>query len=283
MCTGLWWDHFQETPMPMSTYLVAFVVSDFVNLTSDDGKYSTWQRSDAVDQAQYSIDVSPSVMAALENFTVTGLLPPQSRSSGHPGLQCWSHGELGTGHLQVSDVDSGKERNILLVEGVTPFSYKRFVLQVIAHEFAHKWFGNLVSPLWWRYLWISEGFARYFQYFTPAEAQLIGNDSATPDHLFESLGAISEGLSVKSVLDTWSLQEGYPLITVSRIYDSNNIFRSVTVHQERFYLKSSERISNTQENRWWVPLTYTSQSELNFNSTTTRDWLSGISRKFFDN
>nr|CAD7576941.1 unnamed protein product [Timema californicum] len=311
--TGLWWDHFQETPMPMSTYLVAFVVSDFVNLTSDDGKYSTWQRSDAVDQAQYSIDVSPSVMAALENFTELDYFLPKVDQVAIP--------DFSAGAMENWGLVTYRERNILLVEGVTPFSYKRFVLQVIAHEFAHKWFGNLVSPLWWRYLWISEGFARYFQYFTPAEVEpdwrmeeqfvvdqvhssLIsdslanthamssdvsspsdirtifgtisynkGNDSATPDHLFESLGAISEGLSVKTVLDTWSLQEGYPLITVSRIYDSSNIYRSVTVHQGRFYLKSSERISNTQENRWWVPLTYTSQSELNFNSTTTRDWL----------
>nr|CAD7423005.1 unnamed protein product [Timema monikensis] len=292
--TGLWWDHFQETPMPMSTYLVAFVVSDFVNLTSDDGKYSTWQRSDAVDQAQYSIDVSPSVMAALENFTELDYFLPKVDQVAIP--------DFSAGAMENWGLVTYRERNILLVEGVTPFSYKRFVLQVIAHEFAHKWFGNLVSPLWWRYLWISEGFARYFQYFTPAEVEpdwrmeeqfvvdqvhsslisdslasthAMSSDVGSPSDIRTIFGTISynKGLSVKSVLDTWSLQEGYPLITVSRIYDSNNIYRSVSVHQERFYLKSSERISNTQENRWWVPLTYTSQSELNFNSTTTRDWL----------
>ncbi|CAG2056282.1 unnamed protein product [Timema podura] len=146
--TGLWWDHFQETPMPMSTYLVAFVVSDFVNLTSDDGKYSTWQRSDAVDQAQYSIDVSPPIMAALENFTELDYFLPKVDQVAIPDFSAGAMENWGL----VSDVDSEvdqvaipdfsagamenwglvtyRERNILFVEGVTPSNYKQTTLQV---------------------------------------------------------------------------------------------------------------------------------------------------------
>lgn len=38
----------------------------------------------------------------------------------------------------------------------------------MAHEYGHKWFGNLVTPDWWNVLWVSEGFASYFDYFGPA-------------------------------------------------------------------------------------------------------------------
>ena len=38
------------------------------------------------------------------------------------------------------------------------------ICEVIAHEIAHQWFGNLVTPEDWKYLWLNESFATYFGY-----------------------------------------------------------------------------------------------------------------------
>lgn len=37
---------------------------------------------------------------------------------------------------------------------------------LISHELAHMWFGNELTPEFWTYIWLSEGFARFFEYYT---------------------------------------------------------------------------------------------------------------------
>lgn len=59
------WDVYEQS-LPMSTYLLAFVVSDFSNKTS--GKFSVWTRSDAARSAEYALDVGPKLLKFLEEF-----------------------------------------------------------------------------------------------------------------------------------------------------------------------------------------------------------------------
>lgn len=62
---GYVWDHFQET-VPMSTYLLAFVVSDFEHLTK--GNFSVWARHSAISQAKYGLEIGPQILKFYEQF-----------------------------------------------------------------------------------------------------------------------------------------------------------------------------------------------------------------------
>lgn len=62
------WTYFATTPL-MSTYLLAFVVSDFQYLSNEDQSFRVWARPDALETVTYAVDVGQEILADLNTFT----------------------------------------------------------------------------------------------------------------------------------------------------------------------------------------------------------------------
>lgn len=69
------------------------------------------------------------------------------------------------------------------------------------------------------------------------------------------------------------LISGFPVVTVKRDYKNNKI----ELEQERFILMAPSTnlslISEIKKPIWWVPITYTSKSRMNFNETKPKHWM----------
>jgi aminopeptidase N len=66
-------------------------------------------------------------------------------------------------HLQSSTRYGGMENAGAIFYADAPFRRRTMQPGVIAHETAHQWFGDAVTEREWSHLWLSEGFATYFQ------------------------------------------------------------------------------------------------------------------------
>lgn len=66
--------------------------------------------------------------------------------------------------------------------------------------------------------------------------------------------------SVKEIMDTWTLQVGYPIIRIRRNYDTH----SAELTQMR-YLSDRYKTRDDTDFCWWIPLTYTDSETNNFN------------------
>lgn len=59
-------------------------------------------------------------------------------------------------------IDTFREETAVLNETGDSVSAKKDLASITAHEVAHQWFGNLVTPKWWDDVWLKEGFSTFF-------------------------------------------------------------------------------------------------------------------------
>lgn len=81
-------------------------------------------------------------------------------------------------------------------------------------------------------------------------------------------GALPNDVNVKTVMESWTLQTGYPVVKVVRNYESD----TAEISQVR-YVSSLTHRANFTDYCWWIPLTYTTSESPDFDDTRAKDWM----------
>ena len=180
--------HHFETSRPLPSYLVAFAVGDFDVVQGQTSPFPirvvTTKGKAAL--TGLALEASTALIAKLgEYFDV---------QYPYPKLDVVAVPDFEAGAMENPGLVTFRDELLLLDPRHATTAMRRDQAQTIAHEFAHQWFGDLVTAQWWDDLWLNEGFATW------AEAKMV--DAWKP-----AFGARIEQISdVQHVMDTDALR-----------------------------------------------------------------------------
>ena len=216
---------------PMPSYLLAIVVGPMeavdVRGMSVPGRIITPQGQKHL--ADTARKISPKLLKTLEEYFQCPY--PYNK------LDQIAVPEFNFGAMENAGAIIYRDTILLLDPKIASVEQRSRQARIIAHEMAHMWFGNLVTPKWWDDLWLNESFATWMALKTVRkvhpEFELATSDinsreramssdavastrpirravsvDANKTRLFNSL-AYSKGMSVLTMVEDWVGPENF--------------------------------------------------------------------------
>jgi puromycin-sensitive aminopeptidase len=142
--------------IPMSTYLVAFIVGD-LEATDSVPAGQTLLRVWCVPGKKRLASFGQEVGAASLRFFEDYFGRP------YPGdkLDLLAIPDFAAGAMENLGAITFRETALLVDPATATHAERERVADVVAHENAHMWFGDLVTMSWWNGLWLNEAFATF--------------------------------------------------------------------------------------------------------------------------
>jgi len=248
---------------PLPTYLIVFIVGPLDVLEWNPIPETSVRDSKIPlrgiaargkgEQLVYALNNTADILITLENYF--GVPYPYKK------LDLIAAPDFRAGAMENAGAIVYRE-SILLLDENASLRQKRSYARVHAHELAHQWFGNLVTPAWWNDIWLNEAFATWMGNRATAEWD--------PDGDYERL-TLRRSLSAMRA-DSW--QSTRKIIQpIESNHDIANAFDSITYDKGGGVLAMFERFHGEKTFRQGVRL---HMERYRFGIASSRDFMQSI-------
>ncbi|KAH8587060.1 peptidase family M1-domain-containing protein [Bisporella sp. PMI_857] len=256
---------FNKSPI-MSTYLVAFIVGELKYIETD--KFRLPIRiyapvNQEIEHGRYALELAARTLEFYEKTFDSDFPLPKMDMVAIPDFAAGAMENWGLVTYRVVD--------ILFDEKNSGASHRERVAEIVQHELAHQWFGNLVTMDFWDGLWLNEGFATWMSWYscnkfypewkvwqsfvTDNLQSALGLDSLRSSHPIEV--PVKRADEVNQIFDAISYSKGSCVIRMISAYLGEDVF----MEGIRIYLKR-HAYGNTQTGDLWAALSEASGKDV---------------------
>ncbi|MEM0304533.1 MAG: M1 family metallopeptidase [Saccharolobus sp.] len=262
---------FDETPK-MSTYLLYLGIGDFEEIVDEKERpiIITATTKGKSKRGLFAINVARSSIKFFEKYFEIPYQLPKVHLIAVP--------EFAYGAMENWGAITFRE-TALLADESSSTAQKFRVSEVVAHELAHQWFGNLVTLKWWNDLWLNESFATFMSHKAISNifpswnfwgnfvlgqtARALDRDSLSTTHPIEA--HVSDPHEIEQMFDDISYGKGASILRMIEAYVGEENFRRGVVN----YLNKF-KFSNAEGRDLWDSISEAYGKDI---STIMADWI----------
>ena len=245
---------FAETPV-MSTYLLAFVVGDLVSVeahAANGTRIGVWTTRGKENQAGFALDTSVKLLGYFNDYF--GIPYPL------PKLDHIAIPDFAAGAMENWGCITYRETALLVDPENSSAGTRQRVAEVVAHEMAHMWFGDLVTMEWWDDLWLNESFASWMgtksvdwlfpewemwtQFVNMDTNRALSLDGLKNSHPIEQ--EVKNPAEVSQLFDAISYSKGASVIRMLEQFLGPDVFQAGLYR----YLKGNEYANARTQDLW---------------------------------
>lgn len=248
---------FNKSPL-MSTYLVAFIVGELNYIETNEFRIPVRVYAPPgqdIEHGRFSLNLAAKTLAFYEKVFGSEFPLPKMDQVAIPDFAAGAMENWGLVTYRVVD--------LLLDEKSSGAATKERVAEVVQHELAHQWFGNLVTMDWWEGLWLNEGFATWTSWYSCNEffpewkvwqsfvtdtlQGALSLDSLRSSHAIEV--PVKRADEINQIFDAVSYNKGSCVLRMISTYLGEDVF----LEGVRRYLKK-HAYGNTKTGDLWASL-----------------------------